>query len=104
MPHPDDRDARRIEAIQANTQALADVLSQAADRAGEAATRSANERDQNGAIGTLVGIEADLESALALYRAALALHRRGAYDPREKFTQPADGIVIVSHAKKGDRS
>ena len=67
--------ARRIGAIQANTQVLADLLSQAAARAEEAATRSANERDQNGAIGTLIGIEEDLESALALYRAALALHR-----------------------------
>ena len=71
----DARTERRIEAIKANVQAMADLLSIATARAGEAATRSANERDQNGAIGTLIGIEEDLESVLALYRAALALHR-----------------------------
>lgn len=69
---------RRIEAIKANIQALADILSTTTARAAEAATRSANECDQNGAIGTMVGIERDLESVLALYRAALALHRAGA--------------------------
>ena len=56
-------------------QALADLLAVVKVRAAEAATLSANESDQNAAIGTLVGIEQDLESVLALYRAAVALHR-----------------------------
>ena len=69
--------SRAVDGVKANIQALADLLSAASARAAEAATRSANESDQNGAIGTLVGIEHDLESVLALYRAALALHRMG---------------------------
>jgi uncharacterized membrane protein YdfJ with MMPL/SSD domain len=72
----------RIEAVKANIQAMAEMLSAATARAAEAATRSANERNQNGAIGTLIGIDQDLESVLALYRAALALHRS---DPTLSF-------------------
>ena len=102
-----EHEARRIEAIKANIQTMADLLSTATARAADAATRSANERDQNGAIGTLVGIEQDLESVLALYRAALTLHQRPrsevevmAYNPRDKFTQPWSGVEIIKRGNE----
>jgi len=57
--------------------ALADVLASADEKATQG--RQAAELGKlNQAAGTLQGIERDLEDALALYRAAISMHRRTA--------------------------
>lgn len=75
---------RADNAIKHNLMALEGYLALAAEQAREAAgaargfdpaSRTANAPDTNRAIGTLIGIEEKLEAALALYKAALALHR-----------------------------
>lgn len=64
------------ETIDSALDAMSDILNGAAHKAGLAATLAANEANTNGAIGAIVDLEDDLETALALYRTALALHRR----------------------------
>jgi hypothetical protein len=63
-------------AIAANIAALGDLLDTARLRASEA-SKAIAEGEQNQAIGTLIDIYQMLENALALYRAAIALHRAG---------------------------
>jgi len=74
MPYPNDRDAAR-----ANLNALAYVLHDASRRAEEAATmisNSTSQGEQNQAIGAVIGLDATLDTALALFKAALALTAR----------------------------
>jgi len=62
-------------AIAANLKSLAEILATVAARAAVAAeAMEAGTRNQ--AIGTALGIDEDLRTALALHGAALALHRR----------------------------
>lgn len=63
-------------AIQANIDTMQLLIDDAAQRITEAAAAIA-EGQQNQAIGTLLDIDTKLESALALYRATIALHRAG---------------------------
>lgn len=62
-------------AIKANLTALADLLGRAANDVRE--TRShAEKNERNTAIGTIVDPDRLLADAVALHRAAMALHRR----------------------------
>ncbi len=62
-------------AIAANLKSLAEILGAVAERAAEAAAAmEAGARNQ--AVGTALGIDEDLQAALALHGAAVALHRR----------------------------
>lgn len=61
------------ETIVSALDALAGILASAAGQAGAAIRPGL---DINEAIGTIIGLEDDLETALALYKTALALHRR----------------------------
>lgn len=65
----------RIQAITASLEALNALVCEAATR-----TTEANDYllrgDRNAAIGTILDIEVMLTDAIALYRAAIALHRR----------------------------
>jgi hypothetical protein len=63
-------------AIAANIQALADTLRAAVDRIAEAEL-AIRQDEYNQAIGSIIDLDERLETALALYRAALALHRAG---------------------------
>jgi hypothetical protein len=64
-----------IPAIAANVEALNWLVREAAARTGEAHDylRSG---DRNAAIGTILDLDVMLTDAIALYRAAVALHRR----------------------------
>lgn len=62
-------------AIAANLAALQEILAVSAARAAEAHQAMLAD-EQNQAIGTVMGLDRDLEDALALYRAAIALHQR----------------------------
>jgi exonuclease VII small subunit len=64
-------------AILANIHTLHIVVEAAYARISEAA-EAMEKGQQNQAIGSMGGVEQDLETALALYRAAIALHRRSA--------------------------
>jgi hypothetical protein len=59
----------------ATMDALNGVINDAAERTAEAHGYMCR-HERNAAIGTLVGLEDILTDAIALYRAALALHRR----------------------------
>ena len=61
-------------AIAANIEALGAILEHATLRVSES-LQAITEGEQNQAIGSLCGLEEPLEHALALYRAAIALHR-----------------------------
>jgi len=63
-------------AIAANIEALGHVLDDAMLRTSEANMAIQN-GEQNQAIGALLDLDRHLEAALALYRAAIALHRAG---------------------------
>jgi hypothetical protein len=63
-------------AIGANIAALGELLDTAQLRVSEA-SKAMNEGEQNQAIGTMIDMDQMLENALALYRAAIALHRAG---------------------------
>jgi len=63
-------------AIGANIGALGDMLRSAVRRA-EEAEDAIVQGEQNQAIGTILNLDEYLENALALYRAAIALHRYG---------------------------
>jgi hypothetical protein len=63
-------------AIAGILEAMRQVLADAAITASES-YQAIQEGEQNQAIGTIIAIEDKLEQALALYRAALALHRAG---------------------------
>lgn len=67
------------EMIGATLSTMADILIRASEKATiAAATMAAGDSaaETNLAIGTVVGLEDDLETALALYKTALSLHRR----------------------------
>jgi hypothetical protein len=67
-------DARKAEIVTANLKAMGALLTEALRRAAEAHDyASAGER--HAAIGTVSGVDVLLEDALALYRAALSIHR-----------------------------
>ena len=63
-------------AIAANLEALGNMLDIAAVRV-EEAEEAIRQGEQNQAIGSILGLEEHLQNALALYRAAIALHRTG---------------------------
>ena len=63
-------------AIAANIEAFRQLLADAAITAAEA-FQAIEAGEQNQAIGAILGLESKLEDALALYRAAVALHRTG---------------------------
>jgi hypothetical protein len=63
-------------AIAANIEAMRQMLMDAVLRASEA-FQAIQAGEQNQAIGAMLGLDRDLEYALALYRAAVALHRAG---------------------------
>lgn len=63
-------------AIAANIEALGEMLHTAIDRVAEA-DAAIRQDEQNQAIGAILDLDRKLEDALALYRAALALHRAG---------------------------
>lgn len=63
-------------AIAANIEAMRDILVQAVVTASEG-VQAITKGDQNQAIGAIIDIDRELEYALALYRAAIALHRAG---------------------------
>lgn len=65
-----------INAITANIRILGDMLEDAMLRvsvAGDAILQG----EQNQAIGAMLDLDKDLEDAIALYRASIALHRKG---------------------------
>jgi|SRR5271157_1867118 len=62
-------------AIAANMAAMSEMLAVSAARAAEA-HQVMQAGEQNQAVGTLMGLDRELEDALALYRAAIALHQR----------------------------
>jgi len=64
-------------AISANLHALGEILDDAQLRVSEGIMAIDAEGNQNGAIGSVLDLDRKLESALALLRAALALHRNG---------------------------
>jgi hypothetical protein len=63
-------------AIAANIEALGELLEKALTRTAEA-DAAIRQGEQNQAIGAMLDLDQDLEYALALYRAAIALHRAG---------------------------
>jgi hypothetical protein len=63
-------------AIAANIEALRLLIVDALLRATDA-DKAMGQGEQNQAIGSMYDFEENLENALALYRAALALHRAG---------------------------
>lgn len=63
-------------AIAANIEAMRQLVMDIALRASEG-FQLIQAGEQNGAIGAILDLDRDLEDALALYRAALALHRAG---------------------------
>jgi len=63
-------------AIAANLAAMSEMLAVAAARAAEA-HQVMQAGEQNQAVGTVMGLDRELEDALALYRAAIALHKGG---------------------------
>jgi len=64
----------KVRAIAANLEALHGLLMEAAKRSAEG--HDLIQRDEpNGAIGAVLGLDAILDDAKALYGAALALHR-----------------------------
>ncbi|HVP51119.1 MAG TPA: hypothetical protein VMT05_03360 [Terriglobales bacterium] len=63
-------------AIAANLAALQETLAVSMSRAAEA-HEAMKAGEQNQAIGTVIGLDTELENALALYRAAIALHQGG---------------------------
>ena len=63
-------------AISANIEALRQLLVDAAITASEG-FQAIQQGEQNQAIGAILGLESKLEDALALLRAAVALHRTG---------------------------
>jgi hypothetical protein len=63
-------------AISANIEALRQLLADAVITASEG-FQAIQQGEQNQAIGTILGLDSKLEDALALYRAAVALHRTG---------------------------
>jgi hypothetical protein len=63
-------------AIAANIHALSQLLEDAMLRSCEAG-EAINQGEQNQAIGGLLDLDQKLQDALALYRAAVALHRTG---------------------------
>ncbi|MCC7499402.1 MAG: hypothetical protein IT160_17610 [Bryobacterales bacterium] len=63
-------------AIAANIEALAELLEDAMVSACEA-QEAMSKNEQNQAIGGILDLDRKLEDALALYRAAVALHRKG---------------------------
>lgn len=69
-------DKIRMKAIAANIEAMQHLLSDAAVRSSEALV-AILDGEQNQAIGTILDFDRKLEDALALYRAAVALHRTG---------------------------
>ena len=62
-------------AIQANVEALAELLKQAAQDASEA-LKYLHANQRNTAIGTILDLDQLLADATALHGAAIALHRR----------------------------
>lgn len=66
---------RRALTIKANIQMLDTAVKNLAYLVEEAATRSANESNQNGAVGTLMAAQPDLELAGVLVATIMALHR-----------------------------
>jgi hypothetical protein len=64
------------ESIACILQALGNMLDTAAIRV-EEAEDAIRQGEQNQAIGSIIGLEEHLQNALALYRAAIALHRAG---------------------------
>jgi hypothetical protein len=63
-------------AIAANIEALRLLIMDALLRATDA-DKAMGQGEQNQAIGSMYDLEENLENALALYRAAVALHRAG---------------------------
>ena len=63
-------------AIAANIEALDQMLADMATRVAEA-YQAIEAGEQNQAVGTILGLDQELEDALALYRAAIALHKGG---------------------------
>ena len=63
-------------AIAANISALGDLLKSAYETVADADT-AIQLGEQNQAIGAMLDLNRQLEDALALYRAAIALHRAG---------------------------
>lgn len=66
-----------IKAIAANIEAMRQLLMDAALKASEG-FQAIQQGEQNQAIGAILNLDQDLEDALALYRASIALHRRPA--------------------------
>ena len=62
-------------AISANLHALQAIITQSAKSLEEGIAAIDNDKNRNGAIGAVLDLERGLESALALLRASLALHR-----------------------------
>ena len=69
-------DDTKHNAITANLEALHALLSDAMAHVSEA-TEYMAQSNRNAAIGSMPGVGESLEQALALYRAAIALHRAG---------------------------
>jgi hypothetical protein len=67
----------KTQAITANLKALQALLAAAANKSAEAYLLIQS-GERNGAIGTVLGLDALLEDAKALYGAAVALHRLNA--------------------------
>jgi hypothetical protein len=63
-------------AIAANIEALRQLLADAVITASEG-FQAIQQGEQNQAIGTILGLDSKLQDALALLRAAVALHRTG---------------------------
>jgi hypothetical protein len=63
-------------AISANIEAMRQHLTDCVVKTSEA-FQAIQKGEQNQAIGAMLNLDQDLEYALALYRAALALHRAG---------------------------
>ena len=63
-------------AIAANIEALRQLLADAVITASEG-FQAIQQGEQNQAIGAILGLDSKLEDALALVRAAVALHRTG---------------------------
>jgi len=64
----------KLDAVTANLVALHRLLSEAAARSAEAC-ELIQQHECNGAVGTVLGLDEILDSAKALYGAALTLHR-----------------------------
>ena len=62
-------------AISANLHALGEILDDAQLRVSEAIMAIDGDGNQNGAIGAVLDLDQQMESAHALLRAALSLHR-----------------------------